>query len=111
MKSDVVTSHEVFNQALGDANTITPLVLPAGTYHLYLRARASNGDPAILRIHQYSTSTSQATTFFTVPAGEVLHIDRLQQGNAHDAAGKRTRVLHVSSPTGNGVIAEALCWQ
>lgn len=111
MKSDAVTQHDVVNQALGDANTITPLILPAGTYHLYLRARAPNGDNAILRIHQTNPSTSQATTFFTVPAGEVLHIDRLQLGNARNAAGDRVRVLHVSSPTGNGVVAEALCWQ
>jgi hypothetical protein len=104
MKSDTVKQYGVVNQALGDANTVTAVVLPDGTYHLYLRGRIADGTAAPIRIHP---NPHQSAVFFTVPTGETLHIDRLSLGNTRDAEGKRTRTIFVSSATASA-IAEAL---
>lgn len=109
MRSDVVKNLTVVNQALGALNTVTKVTLPGSTYHLYLRGRVAAGDAgAELRIHP---KPHQATVFFTVPVGQTLHVDRLHHGNQGADDGNWERVLWISSPTGNGVIAEALCFE
>ncbi len=109
MRSDVVKQLAVVNQALGNANTVTKVTLPGSTYHLFLRGRIADGTAgAVLRIHP---NQHQSDVFYTVPVDREFHVDRLHHGNEVDAAGNRKRVLWVSSPTANGVIAEALCYE
>ena len=103
MKSDAVTQEHVVNTDLGLANTVTAVVMPAGTYQFSLKARTA----AELRIHPNPHATG---VYFTIPASTVHREQRLFRGNRTDANGHRERVLYVSSPTGANIIAEALAW-